>query len=227
MSSRSETFFAWVWRINGLLVLAVILVVAFAVFGSTSFFGSERRPAKIEVAGTEVGADDLHLGQFQTVAGTDFLYAKLETSSRYGGSFGSGAEEGTRNILFFDSTNNRSHWLLAGNDQLISTFDFLVSRDQPVPTKDSKDKAVAIIFDLLAPVTLTNEAAKHTRRLAIASPDGRDLTTLVDSIDDFLGYHQLSDSTVVLFYVSGGSAKALNYDFAAHKVVSDAKLTAE
>ena len=228
MVNRTETFFTWIWRINGLLLLAAILTVGFFVIsGSRSH--AERHPAKIEVAGTQVKTEDLQLGRFEAVSGTSLLYAKLD-SSRYGGggSFGSGGGEyGSRNVLFFDPAGNKSRWLIAGNNQLITGFDFLVVRDQPAGASSSRERAVAIICDLYVPAEDSGTGAHRARRLAIALPDGRDLTTLVDSIDDFLGYHQLSDSAVVLFYVSGGSAKALNYDFAMHKVISDAKLTAE
>lgn len=41
-----------------------------------------------------------------------------------------------------------------------------------------------------------------------------------------LGHHQMPDQSVLVFYVSGGVVKVVDYDIAGKKVRSDEKLSA-
>jgi hypothetical protein len=70
MSSRIDTFFQWVWRLNGLLVFALALAgiaaMVFVTLNASSFKDARKPEQKLsQVAGSDIGADDLELGEFQ------------------------------------------------------------------------------------------------------------------------------------------------------------------
>lgn len=112
VSGRSERIFAWVWRVNALLLLFLGLVgVGAAGIGlfNIARFASRDRPEQqlTQIAGTDLGSQDLHLGDFRAIAGTGFLYAPLASSSKYIGSGSAGGLGPSRNLLFFDTTSKK------------------------------------------------------------------------------------------------------------------------
>ena len=124
MNERSDRFFAWVWRINGLLLLALGLVAvvgAVALIFNIALFWSRDRPEQrlTQVAGANLTAQDLRLGDFRRIAGTQFLYARLAPPSEYIGSGSSGGLGTAHNLLFFDTVTKKAHWLLPDNDQTL------------------------------------------------------------------------------------------------------------
>lgn len=84
-------------------------------------------------------------------------------------------------------------------------------------------KTIAILFEI---DQASGDGTTHRRRLAISSPVGRQLTTITDQIDGVLGHHQLADQSVLIFYVSGGVAKVIDYDIAGRATRSNVKLSA-
>lgn len=116
MDSKTERFFTWVWRINGVLVLLAVTLCLVA-FGAIAFnlgiFESRDRPETklTEVAGADLTTEDLKLGSFRSLKGTDFLFAQLAPPSKYVGSGSSGAMGTARNLLFFDTNSKTAHWL--------------------------------------------------------------------------------------------------------------------
>ncbi len=237
VSDRKDTFFATVWRLNGLLVLAlagagIIAVVAVAM--NLAIFSSRERPHEqlTNIAGADIAAQDLRLGGFRAIAGTQLLYAPLASPSRYVGSGSSGGLGAARNLLFFDTTTKKAHWLLAGNDQTIHSYYFLLD---PPSTRYGFDegeaekreqKAIGILVELRDAGEGTTDEAP-SRAIAIASPQGRDLTRIVDATEGMLGYHQPAANSVLVFYVSGGTARVLDLDPIAREVRFDGLLSTE
>jgi len=234
MNERSNRFFMWVWRINGLLLLALGLL---AVMGATALvfniglFWSRDRPEQhlAQVAGANLTAKGFRLGEFRRIAGTQFLYAQLAPPSEYIGSGSSGGLGTARNLLFFDTVTKKAHWFLPDNDQTIRSFSFLMDppnvncwNDDGEPCKRDQ-KAIALLVETEAPQTTA--ATGGSRTVALASQDGRDLTPIARSIGGLLGYHQPSADSVLVFYVSAGSARVLDAETATRKVRSDALLS--
>jgi hypothetical protein len=231
MSARAERFFLWLWRINGLLFF-VVGVAGAAGAGAILFnvLWSPTRPERNQpltrVGDTDVAADQLRLADFRTIAGTDFLYAELGKESDFG-KFGSGGGRGaTHNLLFFHTSNKDAHWLLSGNRQTIPSFHFLMDPpsdrypydDGPPTTRDQ------VALALLAEIEPPDERA-GSRRLAIASAEGRGLEIVADPIDHLLGYHQLGATSVLVFYVVNGTVKVLDIDPRSRRVRSDETLS--
>ena len=101
MTGASERFFVWVWRLNGLALLG--LAVAGLVSGlglaiNIALFASHERPDDklTEVAGVNLRSQDLRLANFQEIAGTSFLFARLAGPSEY---IGSGSSGGLGKVL--------------------------------------------------------------------------------------------------------------------------------
>lgn len=230
---RSDRFFVWVWRLNGLLLLVVALVVVVgggALILNSALFWSRERPAQrlANVAGADLGAKKLRLGNFHPIAGTQLLYAELEAPSNYIGSGSIGSRGSARNLLFFDIGTKKAHWLLPDNNQTIESFAFLM--DPPTArymyndgeAQTRKQVALAILLELQRDDPSTPDGA--SRRLAIAPPDGRTIALLADSTEGLLGYHQPGRDSVLVFYVSAGAARVLDADPGARKVRSNAPL---
>jgi hypothetical protein len=233
MSERSDRFFTWVWRVNGLLLLALavlgVIGATALIFNTAVFFSRDRDDKQLtQVAGADLKAKDLRLGAFRTIAGTQLLYAPLAPPSEYIGSGSSGGLGSARNLLFFDTTTKKVHWLLPENDHTIESFSFLM--DPPAfrhayadGEADNRDQlALAILLQLKPP--RADRVKTAARTLALASPAGRNLTEIAASTDGLLGYHQPAKETVLVFYVSAGAARVLDVDVVTRKVRSDTVL---
>jgi hypothetical protein len=197
---------------------------------NVGLFWSRERPEQqlTNVAGANLGEDDLRLGDFRTIAGTELLYAQLASPSEYIGSGSSGGRGSARNLLFFDVSNKKAHWLLPDNSQTIESFSFLM--DPPGmrygycddDAQEHDQVAIAILLELQSAEPPPANASART--LAIAPPDGRALTAIAESTEGLLGYHQPSKDSVLVFYVSEGSARVLDADPGTRRVRSDALL---
>lgn len=236
MPERADRFFTWVWRINGLVLLALGvagLVGAISLAFNVALFWSRDRPDQhlARVAGADLDAEDLHLADFNAIAGTHFLYAALAPPSQYIGSGSSGGLGQARNLLFFDMTSTKAHWLFPDNDQVIKSFSFF--KDPPRSaydcdhgTRKREQVATSILLEL-EPLHAAADAKDRARRLVIASADGRDSTSVAQPIGSLLGYHQSSGDSAFVFYVSGGAARVLVLDPITRKVDSDTLLSAQ
>jgi len=235
MANRSDRFFTWIWRLNGLLLLVLGLIGiagALALILNIGLFWSRERPQQqlTQVAGSDLKAKNLRLADFRPIAGTGFLYAPLAPPSEYIGSGSSGGLGRAHNLLFFDVAAKHAHWLLPDNDHIIPSFSFLMNPPGPRYADDGEARrrdqvAIALLVELQAP---EDSAGKSDRalRLAIASADGRNLTPIAQSMGGLLGYHQPTADSVLVFYASEGIARVLDVDLHSYKVRSDSALSA-
>jgi hypothetical protein len=236
VADRSDRFFTWVWRVNGLVLLAlgvVGLAGTIALIFNVGLFWSRDRPEQqlTQVAGADLGAKDLRLADFRPIAGTQFLYAALAPPSEYIGSGSSGGFGLAHNLLFFDMNSKKTHWLLPDNDQVIQSFSFFMDPPAASYTFDGEARkrdqvAIAILLELQRPRE-TTDATGESRSLAIASAEGRALTSIAQSIGGLLGYHQSSTESAFVFYVSDGAARVLDVNPTTRKVRSDGLLSAQ
>lgn len=237
MSDRRDAFFAWVWRLNGLLLLALAgagIVAGLALVINLAIFSSRDRPNEqlTNIAGADLAAQDLRLGGFRSIAGTQLLYAPLASPSEYVGSSSSGGLGAAHNLLFFDTTTKKAHWLLPGNDKTIVSYYFLLD---PPGTRYGFDdgeaekreqKAIAILLELRDAEDGTKSGAP-SRAIAVASPQGHDIVTIAEETEGMLGYHQQAADSIFVFYASGGTAHFLDLNPSARKVRSDGTLSTD
>lgn len=234
MNDRWERFFVWCWRINGIVLLAVGVLALFGlsvfVVGVTGLWPNSRPEQQLTKVGTtDVAAKHLSLGDFEEISGTDYLIARLAEFSEYGGfsSSGSSARSVAHNLLFFNASTKKAHWLLPEGEETIPSFSILT--DPPTPRygsygdRQTERVALGLLVEIQAQGAMG--AAQAQRRLAIASADGRGVKTIAPSIDALLGYHQIGKESVLVFYVSKGAAKVLDYDLVTGGVRSDEALS--
>jgi hypothetical protein len=235
LSDRSERFFVWVWRVNGLIVLVaavaiVALVAALSMPGALWDAPDGPEQQLVNVAGADLRADKLHLTQFRDVPGTRFLYASLADQIDWEdyGSIRSGPPPSSRNVLFFDTDTKAVHWLFPTHDQHIRSHVFLYdppSRDE-WDDDDAKGerRTVALLIETEPRAAGEKDAPPPPRSIAIAAPDGRDLATIVPACQGLLGQHQITNRSAFVFYVADGAARVIELDALERSVRSDALL---
>ncbi|GAB3029299.1 MULTISPECIES: hypothetical protein [Oleiagrimonas] len=233
MSSIKNFFdgvFRWVWRINGVLLLA-LLVFALIVF---SLIPSGFHPGRNEVAqegsitphtASHPHVPALHLGLMRDLSGTPMLYAPLKAADPDSTvSFSGSVSTQVHNVLFFDMSTKQEHWLFKNNRQVISRPEVL-EHNMPAPSANMKPakKAVGLIFGVRRQTGDPTSAALWD--IELASVDGRRVTTLASDVDAMMGFH-FADGTraLLVFYTSHGAAHVLNVDLETHKVLSTRKL---
>lgn len=232
MTSKSERFFTWVWRINGLIVLTVASLGLFA-FGAFAFnvgvFANRDRPETqlTDVAGADLVAEDLKLGSFKPLRGTDFIFAQLALPSKYVGSGSSGAVGTARNLLFFDTKSKTANWLFPNTDHDILTQWFV--HDRPFRGTTQVGMVDPTVIGLLLELAEHIDDARidQTRKLVFASADGKKVTPISESVDGLLGQRHVDANTLLIFYVRDGSVNVLDLDPAKVVVRSDSKLSVE
>jgi len=115
--------FRVVWRVNavGIFLVVVLAVVGLSAALLSELFRSSHRAqaAAPEVAPHEAGKPELRLGTFVAVEGTSVVRAELVEMGE--GSFSlKGSRTTTRNILFVDTSDGKSWWLLPNSDSVIA-----------------------------------------------------------------------------------------------------------
>jgi len=119
-----KRFFAWVWRINALIVFALGLIcTVVAIFAAASIYNDSARTRHVtgvvNVAEEQLETSAASLGSFSEIGGTEVLRAPLSVQQEYARSFGSNDVSSTRNYLYFDPASRESYWLIPGYRGLI------------------------------------------------------------------------------------------------------------
>jgi hypothetical protein len=232
---RWEAFFTWVWRINGLVVLAVglLALVATGAIVLEGIWSSARRErhGPVRVAGSELDGEELRLSGFEPIAGSRSLYATLLAPDEYASSpiGSSGGLRAARNVLFFDTDTRTARWLFADHDQEIADLSFL--KDPPGRAWDGGaasqegQRALALLLEV-GPVHPERDRPP-ARAIAVAAPDGRGLRTIVPASEGLIGHHQTAPDTAFVFYTAEGAVRVLELDPLAREVRSDATLSGD
>ncbi len=230
MTSKTENLFAWIWRINGLLVLvvAILCIVGLvAIFADEGVFGKREGPRDqlIDVAGTDLAAEELRLGGFRTIDGTDYIYATLAAPSRY---IGSGSSWGNdRNWLFFNTESRKAHWLFPDSSQEIAGQRFLYQYSDDEAESDEDSEAILVgVLMTLADVH-GEDVPEQPKRLILVSADGKTTTVLAEVVDGLLHNYHVSSTSHLVFYSQRGSVHIMEFDPTTAAVVSDTVLSAD
>lgn len=232
MNSKTERFFSWVWRINGLLVfLAVtlsLIAIGVSAFNSGVFASRDRPEMQLtDVAGADLAAEDLKLDRFRPLNGTAFLFAKLAPPAKYIGLGTSGATGIARNLLFFDTGSKTAHWLLPNTNHDILTQWFV--HDQPFRGVRQAGAAQPIVIGLLLEIAehVDHPDTGQLRKLVFASVDGKSITTISESIDGLLGQRHVDAESLLIFYVRDGSVSVIDLNPTDVIVRSDSALAVD
>ncbi|MCP4300582.1 MAG: hypothetical protein GY783_08355 [Gammaproteobacteria bacterium] len=91
--------------------------------------------------------------------------------------------------------------------------------------KESRLYAIGMILQLAEHEE--EPSTDRLRSLVFVSPDGKEISPLVDSIDSQLGQYHADSETVLIFYVREGSVNVLDVDTINTVVRSDSPLSVE
>jgi hypothetical protein len=226
MTTKTERFFTWVWRVNGLLVLiaAVLCLIGLVAILESEIFGRGGSPRNqlTDVAGADLVAEDLRLGGFRSIDGTDYIYATLAPPSRYGGS---GSSRGNaRNWLFFNTESRNAHWLFPDTSQKIIGQRVIYQKsDDEAESNDDSEPLVAGILMTLADV---NAEPNLPKRLILVSADGKSIVSLEDSVDGLLHDYHVSSSSHLIFYSKQRTVYVMELNPVSAEMVSNSVLSA-
>ena len=235
MENRTEKTFKWIWRANGIALLILSLgglIALVSLVVNIGVFASRERPEKkiTEIAGTSIDYNTLRFGDFREIKGTPLLYAPLGTKSEYIGSGSSVGVANARNLLFFDTTTQKAHWLLDDNDEAIQSMSFLTDppkcqyRDAAYSECEASKVTIALLVEL-NPTRQGGKAPGSSRRIAIAAPDGTDMRDLATDADGLLGFHLLDGSKAIVFYSKAGTVRFMDIDVTKRTLRSDEVLS--
>lgn len=217
---RSERFFRWVWRVNGLLLLPLVLVSLFGVgamltdgFGWMTREPDERGAIRTGGEGSDARpAERLRLSDFQSVQGTPTLRAALHSDGDADWSFsssGSYLPRETRNFLFYDTATRDGRWLVEGNQRL-----FLRSEELGATGCPKEGKTTAIVY-LVAERDTDDDArvsSDDDLSVAVSAPDGRGYQVVLDGVDAVHGWHFEPPSRLVVFHAVDGAPRVFEFD---------------
>lgn len=192
-------------------------------------FATEDRPhAQVaEVGGTDLISEELRLGNFEIIQGTDFLYAELAAPRRIVGSGYSGGLGTARNLLFFDTRSKNAHWLFENNDNDILSWSMV--HNKPGRNRIDETETGRFVVGMILQIAVHEDKPNpdRPRDLVFISEDGKDVSPLVSSIDAQLGRHHIDSQTVLIFYLRDGSVNVLDVDTTTGIVRSDSPLSVE
>jgi hypothetical protein len=178
MIRKSQRFFRYIWRINGVLILfaagVIILGVGSFLIQEFGFSAARNRAADagIAVAGPNVKSD-LVLSRASFVEGTQVMRAELH---RFPGEvkFSSGYSSETRNILFIEPGQKAAHWLLSDNEHIV------VDSSDITEQTASNEKRVVVTAVLVKSATEPSESAFG--KLLLFDPAGKKIVEVADHV---------------------------------------------
>jgi hypothetical protein len=228
MPLRSRRFFSVLWRANavlifvagilGSLVLAVVLVLMWREVTRTRHASDV-----LNIASNEVERSKASLGDFARIDGTPVLRAELFVEQEYELSAVSKGTRSTQNYLYYNATEDSTHWLMPGYKGLIlSTHEVRANDDD-----DGRTPPTAVLYELID--RDTNGDGKLTqndlKEIAISDPAGTHLTRVLKDVEELNGQHLAEGgSDVLVFYTSAGSLHVARIDSITGKVLRNSAL---
>ncbi len=211
-------FFRFVWRVNGIaLMLLLIVVVGFVAYNILKDLLRVSPQAVItNVAEDPKGDEKWTLGSPVDIEGTPFIYIPLESERKdvslrpsMPGALHS-YKEGyyfapSRNLLFIDRRSRDMKWLFKDNGQLITDIDPLSGR-KPY---DKDGKIEAILYRVIGKDTNGDKklTSDDLAAIAVSDPDGARYKELVPAVDEVFGAF-LEGGDVLILYQADGTGYA-------------------
>lgn len=216
---EDNSFFRFVWRINGLVImvggLMAIVVLAFSGYKIAKDITRERGVRNIVNVKEEKNVQEKwQLGNLSKVQGSPYVMISLNSDQSYAQSYYSKALSSVRNYLFINSSSNEKHWLLETNQYLITNATFLLSEKEDC----SKPKnVIAILYKIVKDDT--NNDGRLTgddlQTIGLSLPTGQGYKEVINGIDQFIGYSLVDEGSVLVVFQRNGVG------FSAHISLSD------
>ncbi len=227
----SSPLFRTISRINSVLLLVAFVgvsgVALVAAVSSMQWAGRANRapPAAVMPATGE----KLFFGSIENVDGSSFVLLPLE-SRRPGMKLASGSsyDTETRNLLFYDAASGEARWLRPDHGAVIVSHELLRESGAVLARWESRKAGAStadpvrwIRYDLALSDTNGDGVidGDDVRQVAVSGPDGKDLTVVLDRVDEVLGYAAPETAKLVVFFRRGESEFAGEISLAARKLV--------
>ncbi|HET6552869.1 MAG TPA: hypothetical protein VFG49_04955 [Dyella sp.] len=201
--NRTERFFRWVWRVNGLLLLAALAGAAIGLL--TLVLNESHGTPRKSTATADAPAGALHLGVFEPVEGTTLFTASLlDGYQSYSGSGSGGDEPASRNTLIYDAADGSKHWLLPDHTATLCNIDQL--------SKSDSSSAPPLAW------TWTARDSQGRYHISMADQAGRQAQVLLDA-DDCYDHAYAQDGHAVIFFSQQGRPVVSVVDIATRQVL--------
>ena len=206
-----------------------IALCAILLFGGAAACGrGERTAPPALVAGVDVSSQQLRLGDFGEVQGTEYLFAPLVPGS-YSSSYDSDRQNHAKDLLFFHVATKRAHWLLADSSKRLRFYSIIVnppfSSYWAARTADQRDRETLCVLFESVPDPMREKKADAQASIGLAAPDGTSPAILIEGISGYFGHHLVSEDSLLVFYSRGGELWAADIDPAARSIRSDTRVS--
>ena len=205
-------FFAFVWRVNAVLILlvGVLAAVVLTVLGYMLLKDATRTRTVDDVANLALGDIDkqsAEIGAFHAVPGVAVLRAPLRVQETY--ALGSGSKEAgsTRNYLHFDPSSKSAYWLKPSMEGLILQSEQLPKSEYGQPEPDT----VAFVYvsverDSNGDSRLT---ATDVKSIAMSDASGKNYRTVVEKADRLNDARLIAPDRLLILYSIGTQLAAV------------------
>lgn len=237
-----DKFFSWVWRINGLLILCVsLLIVGRIGFDLLETHAKQNQPSEPTVTNIAADPDGIEkwvLGVPRKISGSDFEYVRLESENtsiepvdNTLNMFGSDEKyisKEAKNILFLNRKEETAKWLFEDIHQLIVSIGELPDPYSTARSNKSEQPsdAISIIYSVITKdingdglVDDSDESA-----LAVSDVDGTNYNVILEGFERNISTELLDEDTIAILYQKSGKVYSRKYSLKTHKSISEFEL---
>ena len=226
-----------VWRINGLLILGVGIVVGIlALCGVYGIFKAKTsnhyRAEMVNVNEQTKKEEHLNLGAFVRIQGKSYFMSPLNSSQTYDFSYSTKTASAIRNYLFYNTQDGTSSWLLDNHNSLIidsyglaEEFDADKDNGYGGYNRDIKSTA-GFIFVLAKADTNSDKIINEDdgKNIVFTSFDGKGMKVILDGVSRVLGIKQNSSESAIIFYVLKDKNKVIEFNYKTGNVIRNTEI---
>lgn len=227
---ENNKFFKFVWRFNGIAIMATIIVAIIMMAGSIlGGLWKKNEPVIANIAKDPDGQEKWKLGYAQKIRDRVVLiplvsereYVKAGVPSMKSALHSYGDSYSGRNLLFIDGESNHAKWLFQTNNQLITSRKFLPKDD------DYKNKDVNfIVYEVVTEDT--NGDKKLTdddmASIAVSSFDGNHYNVIAPKVDRLIDVSQIGTDRILVIYQKNNIGYSATYSIAGFSLIDQKEL---
>jgi len=211
---EENRFFRIVWRVNGIGILLLLVIVAgFSAYNLIKEMFRGTVPAVIiNVADDPRGQEKWTLGMPKEIEGTNFVYIPLESERKNLAVLEPAMQKDlhsyiayftpSRNLLFVNKQTRDMRWLFNDNTQFITRIDMLSA-----PVRRGEDRRIDIILYLVVEKDTNGDGKLNSddlADLAISLHDGSGYKEVLPSVERIFGAMVLDGREALVLYQSDG-----------------------
>ncbi|MES9991367.1 MAG: hypothetical protein ABW098_05400 [Candidatus Thiodiazotropha sp.] len=233
---ESNAFFRWIWRLNGLLILLILVfsgvTILIDIYSSTTR-GHNPEEVILSVADDPKGEENWVLGYPRGIYGYEYVMlplvsekAEVKTQSfalASSGIYDSSITNPSKNLLFVNSQENSSSWLFKDIKQIIL-------RTEQCPHFSDRNAKVdtEVIFYEIVKNDSNNDGVLNSddkQTLGVSTPIGTDYKVVLESFDKMVTKSYIEKTKqVLLVYQESGIGYSALFDIDTLKIVNRKEL---